>query len=561
MNELLGNLWAFICDIEPWTWVVIFGIIQVSFFIETRLKLNHFKGYFSDSHKWTVEKNDDYYSIVVGNSSKGMDQLIEEINEYLRKNEGTADFGIIKDKVQSRLDSLYEDATSKISFPTYLGLMGTFFGVWIGLSSFKDGVEINGVTNTIVADLIGGVIVSMITSLVGLFLMMIGNASASIALKRVEEDKNKFFDFIQVNLMPMLGTSMVSALNKLHQTVNTFEPAFRGIIGEFKDAFGECTESLRGAFGEKVQLLSRAVETMGENMSLVNENVKQQDQLLRLMGQKETLKTLQNFTAAADKFDAVTTSICKLSEVKDEIATSSTQLVEAQSNFVEQMLVPERVFEKINSILNRVVSFEDSLNALGADIAQTQLLGNTQMNFIQDQITAIKKKTDLTIQYQEISEDELKKVYRSQTETIAQLNHHYNTEIEEHGNEIANVMRGFKSEFAKIVKECMDAVESLRNEYFAEIHKALDFDATNQHLAKLDDIPGLLKTLTKVQTYQQEQPDVYAKISSLSDQIYKIQDVLEMMDKKISFIQRIPKTQVPVKKKKQAKLFGLFRKK
>lgn len=238
-------------DSNPLISIVLFAIFQLRAFVSTMRKLNRFKGYFSDSTLWEVEERETGYSIHVDDSSEDLSELVGEINEYLEKNEGTTDFGIIKDKVENRLEALYEDSTSKVSFPTYLGLMGTFFGVWIGLQTFKIGIEKSGVSDEIVSALIGGVIVSMVTSLVGLVLMMIGNARAAKVLKNVEEDKNKFFDFIQVKLMPVLGTSMVSALNKLHRTINTFEPAFKGVIAEFKNAFSECTETLRGNLVKK----------------------------------------------------------------------------------------------------------------------------------------------------------------------------------------------------------------------------------------------------------------------------------------------------------------------
>ena len=411
--------------------------------------------------------------------------------------------------------------------------MGTFFGVWIGLQSFKIGVEQAGVSDEIVSALIGGIIVSMVTSLVGLVLMMWGNAKAGDVLKIVENDKNKFFDFIQVRLMPVLGTSMVSALNKLHRTINTFEPAFKGVIGEFKDAFSECTETLRGTFGEKVQLLTSAVETMGKNMSLINENVKLQEQLLRTMQQRETLKTLESFVVAADKFDAVTTSIAKLSEVKEDIEDSSAKLVEAQTKFIAQMSVPERVFEKINAILNRIVTFEESLNALGESISKTQLLGNSQMNLIMEQITAIQKKTDLAVSYQELADDELKAVYEAQKKAIKQLNEKYCAAIDAHGNDFVLAMNDFKQVYETIVKECMSAVEAKRDEYIAEIRKSLDLEAKNQYLAQLTKIPELLALLSSIQSSVKVQPDVASKITTVSSQIEGVKSTLDSMEKKI----------------------------
>ena len=520
-------------DSNPWISILFFAALQLWAFIPTLRKLDKFKGFFSNSENWKVEEKESGYAIHVENSSEDLTELVGEINEYLEKNEGTTDFGIIKDKVENRLEALHEDATSKISFPTYLGLMGTFFGVWIGLQSFKIGVDKAGVSDEIVSALIGGVIVSMVTSLIGLVLMMWGNAKAGDVLKKVEGDKNKFFDFIQVRLMPVLGTSMVSALNKLHRTINTFEPAFKGVIGEFKDAFSECTETLRGTFGEKVQLLTSAVETMGKNMSLINENVKMQEQLLKTMQQRETLKTLESFVVAADKFDAVTTSIAKLSEVKEELADSSVKLVEAQTKFIGQMSVPERVFEKINAILNRIVTFEESLNALGESISQTQLLGNRQMNLIQEQITAIQKKTDLAISYQELADDELKAVYETQKNAIKQLNEKYCAAIDTHGDDFALAMNEFKQAYEKIVKECMDAVEAKRDEYIAEIRKSLDLEAKNQHLAQLAKMPELLALLSNIQSSVKVQPEVSSKITTVSNQIDGVKSTLDAMEKKI----------------------------
>lgn len=529
-------------DSNPWISILFFAALQLWAFIPTLRKLDKFKGFFSNSENWKVEEKESGYAIHVENSSEDLTELVGEINEYLEKNEGTTDFGIIKDKVENRLEALHEDATSKISFPTYLGLMGTFFGVWIGLQSFKIGVDKAGVSDEIVSALIGGVIVSMVTSLIGLVLMMWGNAKAGDVLKKVEGDKNKFFDFIQVRLMPVLGTSMVSALNKLHRTINTFEPAFKGVIGEFKDAFSECTETLRGTFGEKVQLLTSAVETMGENMSLINENVKMQEQLLKTMQQRETLKTLESFVVAADKFDAVTTSIAKLSEVKEELADSSVKLVEAQTKFIGQMSVPERVFEKINAILNRIVTFEESLNALGESISQTQLLGNSQMNLIQEQITAIQKKTDLAISYQELADDELKAVYETQKNAIKQLNEKYCAAIDTHGDDFALAMNEFKQAYEKIVKECMDAVEAKRDEYIAEIRKSLDLEAKNQHLAQLAKMPELLALLSNIQSSVKVQPEVSSKITTVSNQIDGVKSTLDAMEKKIGTTRAAPQS-------------------
>ena len=492
-------------DNHPIISILVFSILQILVFGYTVLKLGKYKSFFPKDGLWESFHNGVAFQIKTPNASSEAKQLVEEVNEYLRRNEGTTDFNIIKDKTERSLDTLYEDAMSKVSYPTYLGLMGTFFGVFIGLKSFNIGVATSGVSDEIVSELIGGVIVSMVTSLIGLALMMIGNWIASVYQKKVEADMNKLYDFLQVQLMPVMGTSMVAALHKLHGTINTFEPAFRSIIDEFKSAFGECTETLKGTFGENVKQLTDAVEVMGRNMTTINENVKKQDELLKTMKQRQTLETLEKFNEAADKFDSVSTSIAKLTDIKDEIAKSSQDLVKAQNDFVGQMTIPERVFEKVNTILNRVTTFEESINALGTNIAQTQMLGNTQMNLIQEQITAIQKKTNLAVSYQELADEDLKNLFETQKAAINALNAKYKAAIEQHGDDFADAMETFKKDFERIVNECKQAVEDKRSEYIAEIKKSIDLEANNKHLAHLDKLDEILSGLTTIKASVKDQ--------------------------------------------------------
>ena len=460
-------------------------------------------------------------------ASQDMKELVVDINEYLEKNEGTIDFGIIKDKAERRLDSLYENAMSRASFPTYLGLMGTFFGVYIGLECFNFNIQSSaqaaesGITDAVIAQLIGGIIVSMMTSLVGLVLMIISNWYASNCEKEVEQNKNKFYNFLQVELLPVLGTSMVSALDKLHQTIGQFGPSFRGIIHDFKAAFAECTETLRDTFGEKVQVLTDAVDAMGRNMTLINKNVQSQDNLLRTLQQSQTLNTLQRFTEAADKFGTVTSSIERLNEVKDDIASASENLVKAQSEYVEQMAVPERVFEKINGILDRVTTFESSINALGKDIAEIQLIGNKQMNDIEEQIKVIKRKRELAISYQEVAEEQLENSYKDQANEINKINAQYRKALQTHSDDFEAAMIEYKSAYEKIVNECKQAVEAKREEYVEEIRKSLDLEKNDRHLAQLDKIPQIQAAVSSIKDSVENQSAVLAKLDELKKEIGK----------------------------------------
>lgn len=152
--------------------------------------------------------------------STSLQKLIEELNKYLRQNVGTTDFAVIQNKTERFTETIYENSTSSLSMPTYIGLMGTFTGVFIGLFIFS--INIFGLDDDgKIRGLINGVIISMLTSLFGLVLTTKSNHKASNAKKIMDERKNVFYDFIQNELMPSLGTSVVESLAKLKDTITS----------------------------------------------------------------------------------------------------------------------------------------------------------------------------------------------------------------------------------------------------------------------------------------------------------------------------------------------------
>ena len=388
------NFFQFL-DTYPWVSVAAFAAIQLWFFFSTQLKLNELSHFFP-SKKWETYGDEEHLTLIAEpEDSKNAQELVKEINDYITKTNGAVEYAVIKDKTERRIDSLYEFATSKISFPTYLGLMGTFFGVYIGLKCFNAGLGQGdgGITDQMVKELIGGIIVSMVTSLVGLVLMTISNIHASNVQKKVDTQKDEFFEFLQMSVIPTLGTNVSSSLNRLRSTIGNFEPSFRAVIEEFKAAFRDCTDMFKGTFAENAEVLTKAVAEMGSNMTLINENIQKQDQLLTTLRQRDMVTTLDKFVTAANSFDSVTTSIQKLEEAKERIIASTNTLADKQETYNKSLEIPTRLLQQVNSILDRVTTFEQSINALGVNIAQTQLLGNTQINAIEAQLSALKTKT------------------------------------------------------------------------------------------------------------------------------------------------------------------------
>jgi len=486
------NFFQFL-DTYPWVTVAAFAAIQLWFFFTTQIKLNELSRFFP-SKKWETKGDEESLTLIAEpEDSKNAQELVREINDYITKTSGAVEYAVIKDKTERRIDSLYEFATSKISFPTYLGLMGTFFGVYIGLKCFNAGLGQGdgGITDQMVKELIGGIIVSMVTSLVGLVLMTISNIHASNVQKKIDAQKDEFFEFLQMSVIPTLGTNVSSSLNRLRSTIGKFEPSFRAVIEEFKEAFRDCTDMFKGTFAENAEVLTKAVAEMGSNMTLINENIQKQDQLLTTLRQREMVTTLDKFVTAANSFDSVTTSIQKLEEAKERIIASTNTLAEKQETYNQSLEIPTRLLQQVNSILDRVSTFEQSINALGVNIAQTQLLGNTQINAIEEQLNALKAKHRLVSGYQETQVDELDKIYQEQSQAVKDLSDAFKRVVAQNKDDIETAMDDFKKAYDDIVRKCKTGVEQKLEEFIIALNKTLDVEDANRKLSNLDRLQAL----------------------------------------------------------------------
>lgn len=480
-------------DTYPWITVAAFAAIQFWFFFNTRARLNELDRFFP-SKKWETKGDEESLTLIAEpEDSQNAQELVGEINDYITKTSGAVEYAVIKDKTERRIDSLYEFATSKISFPTYLGLMGTFFGVYIGLKCFNAGLGQGngGITDQMVKELIGGIIVSMVTSLVGLVLMTISNIHASNVQKKVDAQKDEFFEFLQMSVIPTLGTNVSSSLNRLRSTIGQFEPSFRAVIEEFKEAFRDCTDMFKGTFAENAEVLTKAVAEMGSNMKLINENIQKQDQLLTTLRQRDMVTTLDKFVTAANSFDSVTTSIQKLEEAKERIIASTNTLAEKQETYNQSLEIPTRLLQQVNSILDRVTTFEQSINALGVNIAQTQLLGNTQINAIEEQLNALKAKHRLVSGYQETQVDELDKIYQEQSQAVKDLSDAFKRVVAQNKDDIETAMDDFKKAYDDIVRKCKTGVEQKLEEFITALNKTLDVEDANRKLSNLDRLQAL----------------------------------------------------------------------
>lgn len=463
--------------------------------------IEHLKNFFSKKEGYstydsiTVEADTDKStkSVViknVANDDAELKSLIQDINAYIRKSKGTVAFSIIQNKTERRISMLYEIATSKLSFPTHIGLMGTFAGVFVGLLMFLGGTLYSGeITDANIQSLIAGVLVSMITSWCGISRLISSHRAASEATNQIDRDKNEFYEWVQNELMPSVDVSMVEAIGKLHETIDQFEPTFSKVIVEFKDAFKNVTGAFGNEFRQSVQVVASAVDTMGQNMNKVNKNIELQGELLATIKSNQLIRGMDAFVEASKRFGEITGSLDQFERARRLMLIAAQETINLQKDFNESLQVPKQVAAEINSILDRITKFEANINGLGENIAHTQMVGSALVEQIKENISAIRSKQKVAENYSDTASKKLEVYFEEQKKEMGRVMQKYNEALD-----------SYLDDYEKMLQERKKELEQRKREFVEAIDKKLSVDEIRSEfssLKKLNDISQMLEQLMR----------------------------------------------------------------
>lgn len=473
----------------------IFIYFQIKYFNETRKYRKLFSNFFAKEEEYatystSINEEDITQLKQVGASGSDLNTLIAEINHYVAKTRGTTDFAVIQNKVERKLNMRYDQSVAKLAFPTYLGLMGTFVGVFLGISMFIGGFNGAGdITDESIKNLLFGVLVSMSTSLIGLLLTTVNNALAGESRKNIEEDKNAFYDFVQTELMPSLDVSMVLAITRLHETVDRFEPAFDGVIRRFQTTFDNCTKAFGDSFEKNVTAVAAAVSTMGKNMDKINENISLQQQLLTTLKSGEMIRGMDKYIEAADHFVSITKALDKFEEARRMMLAAAQEAINLQNSYSEALKIPREVAIRVNQILDRIKTFEENVNRVGGSLNNRQILSNDVIETIREQVNAIRKKDKIALKYFEIADGKLSDVFEEQTKVLNEMN-------SRHKEAIAGQTAGFE----EMLKEQTMEIKIMHEQFIEQMQMHLNVEEIHKdfsNLRKLNEVVEQLKSLTQ----------------------------------------------------------------
>jgi len=328
-------------------------ILQIIVFVNVYRKIRHFKNFFPDSFKIQITKeqvSDDPEDVVellkVQDAGENFDEIAHSTNDYLRKNKGAADFGILKDISERHLEKFDNEISNQINVPLYIGLAGTFIGIIVGLVGiigwdkilklFELSVESlntlpvsegNTVSEDVlslnnISQLLQGVIFAITASLFGLIFTIINSWIYKSAAYKNDTDRNNYYDLLQRELLPALNTGVAKSLGTLNVVLN-----------EFIRKFGENMDDYR------------------DSGRLLNENLTKQQFVL------EEINKL-SLTRTATKIAEVFTNLHESSEHFEKFLTYQKGLNE----YVDKA---ENVSQEMNDIIDNFKDFNLNLKAVG----------------------------------------------------------------------------------------------------------------------------------------------------------------------------------------------------
>lgn len=416
--------------------------------------------------------------------------LIGDINEYIGKSKGTVAFSIIQNKTERRLSMVSDMATSRLTFPTLIGLQGTFAGAFVGLLIFLVGTFLDsGITDSAIQSLIAGVIVAMIASFVGLILLVKSHQKASEATNKADRDKNEFYEWVQNELMPSVDVSMVEAIGQLHETIDRFEPSFSGIIAQFREAFSDITNVFGNNFRQSVRVVANAVDEMGRNMDRINQNVRLEQEILNTIRSGQMKRGLNAFVDATERFEALTSSLDLFEKARRLMLVSAQETINIQRSYSESLQIPLKVAADINVILNRITNFEKNIEGLGTSIAQTQLVGNQTVEQIKACVKAINSKQQVAKEFADTANANLERYFAHHVEELGRIAQRYNDALESHLADYSQMMEQAKLELKERKQEFTEALEQkfsleeIRND-FSSLNRLSDIER------KMDEMAG-----------------------------------------------------------------------
>jgi hypothetical protein len=381
----------------------------------------------------------------------------DTINSYLLKNKGAvSDFMLIKDIVERHCDSEEEAISVQIPIPLYIGLMGTMVGIIFGIGGIAlgDGGFAAFVENPqdSIGDLMSGVAIAMLASLCGIVLTTISSWMSKTTKTKLEADKNAFYSWVQVNLLPALGGNMTNTLQMLQQNLTSFNLTFSSNVSRMETALGNMSKT----FGEQSQILEQLNKLDVHKMAQANVTILRQ--LDSSMGK------LQQFSSYLSQTTEYLNAVKQLSQqVGDYVSRTGTLESLAEYFDDERNFFEERRLEINKGVVTVDDTIKKSFQALQENGEQT--VQNVSQYLVKQQSALDKLVAEVDAKNNSFIEEQQRK-----------MEERLKIHVQAFESKVRNLdsVAGAIKDFAAVKNSLSDLNEFMRGSLFSTIQKQLE---------------------------------------------------------------------------------------
>lgn len=294
-----------------------------------------------------------------GQASAAFQEILDDANTYLKKNQGSASFTVLKEMAERPLELQTAAASAYVSTPLYVGLLGTFLGIALGLL----GIVQAGVNEASIQSFLAGVLVAMMGSFGGLLFTVLSNFNYRQARQQASLRQQGYLSFLQAHLLPRLEQDMAGSLSNLRTVLDQFNKDFFQKIIDFKEVFGNLSQYISVQEKFLTSLESGGYSQLTEANLRFLEQIKDNAQLFESFGgyQRKLNESLQLGAEAARDIRQVVDRLHQIDDVQGYIRQNE-ELLRKQVGYLTTH--QDRMEDLSNTIQQHFIEAGDEIGKL-----------------------------------------------------------------------------------------------------------------------------------------------------------------------------------------------------
>lgn len=293
--------------------------------------------------------------VLINNNNLVAQEIEQSINTYLLRNKGAvSDFNLIKDIVERNCDAIATEIESVTPMPLYLGLAGTMSGIVIGLGIIGITTGFNNI-QSVVDSLMSEVALAMTVSLIGVLSTTYLSWESRTCNSVIEADKNKFYTWIQTELLPVLSSNTVSTLTLLERNLSKFNESFGHTIVRLDEKLSKVGET----YSQQLEILRRIEKLDVTKMATANVKI--------LSALDSSSGNIENFARYMDSSTAYLSEVRNLTSELDGYLARTGSLETIADFYKKQM---NEIALRQDAIKTTVISVDDTLQKALSDLEE-----------------------------------------------------------------------------------------------------------------------------------------------------------------------------------------------